>query len=192
MSHTRGEQLRNLSNVGILLQAAGLHTIHGDQVLHINQKYQTVGDAVQSKSDGLRGDVVRLRPWTHSVWRIVGLEKESNDRNPPVTSLVVPRSSTVFLLSSSAVEFEALLPSIEYGLVVLAPLAHDPFIPVLARLGFDALPVHLLIVGIKGEIKPILIGQPIVVKIVSRCRIVGLVMGLEQGFVVHERVGFVV
>lgn len=93
---------------------------------------------------------------------------------------------------SSAVDLEALFPSVEHGLVVLAPLAHDPFIPVLACSGFDALPVHPLIVGIKGEIKPILIGQPIVVKIVSRCRIVRLVMGLEQRFVAHECIGFVV
>lgn len=92
---------------------------------------------------------------------------------------------------SSAVDLEALFPSVAHGLVVLAPLAHDPFIPVLACSGFDALPVHPLMVGIKSEIKAILIGQPIVIKIIARCCEVRLVMDLEQRFVASERVDFV-
>ena len=118
----------------------------------------------------------------------VGLQKEPDGRTIIGLLACWHLAAPVAAQYSSAVDLHALFPSVEHGLVVLTPLTHDPFIPVLTRLEFDALPVHPLIVGIKSEIKPILIGQPIVVKIVSRCCIVRLVMGLEQRFVAHERV----
>jgi len=42
---------------------------------------------------------------------------------------------------SSAVEFDTLFPSIANGLLVLAPRPQDGFIPVLARVRFNAVPV---------------------------------------------------
>jgi len=122
----------------------------------------------------------------------VGLQKKPDGRTIIGLLTYWHLAGPVAAQYSSAVDLEALFPSVEHGLVVLAPLTHDPFIPVLACSGFDALPVHPLIVGIKSEIKPILISQPIVVEIVFRCCIVQLVMGLEQRFVAHERIGFVV
>lgn len=123
----------------------------------------------------------------------VGLQKEPDDRT--IIGLLawwhLGAPVAAQYQYSSAVDLEALFPSVEHGLVVLAPLAHDSFIPVLACSGFDALPVHPLMVGIKSEIKAILIGQPIVIKIIARCCEVRLVMDLEQRFVASERVDFV-
>jgi hypothetical protein len=54
----------------------------------------------------------------------------------------------------------------------------------------DAVPAHFLIIGIKGEVKSISIGQPVVMIIVPRCGVVRLVMGLKEGFVAHKLIGF--
>ena len=84
---------------------------------------------------------------------------------------------------SSAMVLDALFPSVENSLLVLIPRSPDAFIPVLSRERFKALPVHLLIVPILGEIEAILIGQSIMLVGLSRCRIVRLVMSFEKGLV---------
>ncbi len=80
-----------------------------------------------------------------------------------VTHGDVGRGSGCALLPrpSSAVVLDALFPSVEDGLLVLAPRSHNAFIPVLSCERFNALPVHLLVVAILGEVEAILIGQSI-------------------------------
>ena len=75
---------------------------------------------------------------------LLGLQKEPDSRTIIGLLACWHLAAPVAAQYSSAVDLEALFPSVEHGLVVLAPLAHDPFIPVLACSGFDALPVHPL------------------------------------------------
>jgi hypothetical protein len=74
--------------------------------------------------------------------------------------------------------------------VVLAPLPHQPFIPVLAGLRFNILPSHLLMIWIEGEVKPIRIGQAIVMVVVSRSSVARFIMSFEQRFMAYELIGF--
>lgn len=109
--------------------------------------------------------------------------------NPDVCVVVCGGEDSYASHLSPTVEFEALFPTIANGLVVLAPQSHELYIPVLASLEFEGVPFHLPVVRIKGEIKPILVGQAVVIKIVTRCGEVCLIVGSKRGVMVRERVG---